>query len=133
MKLGFLAKIFASCLLLVMLGCGDQVRVAEGELVGAYTTNTNQGKEQLTLNSDKTYVQSYSSATRHFTNSGTWESSSGFLSGTKIELRGANLSEDDPSDSSQKHGLLFLQVYRDKGQLKLARNATANWYYDRVR
>jgi hypothetical protein len=128
MTLGFLAKIFASCLLLVMLGCGDQVRVAEGELVGAYTTNTNEGKEQLTLNPDRTYLQSYSSPTRQFSNSGSWKPRSKFLGGTEIKLRGANLSADDPLNSEQKHGVLLLQVYRVRGRLKLARNAAADWY-----
>jgi|SRR5581483_9879553 len=80
--------------LLLLAGCGEpgRVRVSEQELSGTYVTdiqlvaNTptgpvvrNIGKEQLILNSDKTYVQTFSSPTRQFTNRGTWQSSNHFL------------------------------------------------------
>jgi hypothetical protein len=128
-------------------GCGaaGHVRVSDQDLVGKYVmefqvtfVTTGQrvaavrAKEQITLNQDKTYTQTFSSPTRDFTNHGTWKTSNELLGGTEIELAGANLSEDDPSDSQWKHGFLNLQVHREKGQLKLARNEAADSYYSRV-
>ncbi len=116
-------------LLLTTLGCNDRVRASDGQLAGTYVTRTNTGKEELTLRSDGTYVQAFSSPRKQFTNRGTWKSSYRFLDGTEIELRRANLSEDGESD---RYGDLMLQVHREKGQLKLARNEAADWYYNRV-
>jgi hypothetical protein len=116
-------------LLLTTLGCSNRVRASDEELAGAYVTNTNTGKEELTLHSDGTYIQVFSSSRKQFRNRGTWKSSYLFLDGTEIELRGANLSEDEESD---RHGDLMLQVHREKDRLKLARNEAADWYYDRV-
>lgn len=116
-------------LLLTALGCNDRVRASDGHLVGTYVTSTNTGKEELTLRSDGTYVQAFSSPRKQFTNRGTWKSSYLFLDGTQIELRRANLSEDVESD---RYGDLMLQVHRENGRLKLARNESADWYYDRI-
>ncbi|HJX96058.1 MAG TPA: hypothetical protein VJ324_10600 [Candidatus Acidoferrum sp.] len=128
-------------------GCGEpgRVRVSDRELVGKYVMEfgvafaaTGQGvaavraKEQLTLYQDKTYTQTFASATRNFTNHGTWKTSNELLGGTEIELAGASLSEDDLSDSQLRHGFLNLQVHREKGKLKLARNEAADSYYSRV-
>jgi hypothetical protein len=46
--------------------------------------------------------------------------------------QGANLSEGDSSDSPSKRGILYLEVHRENGKLRLARNESADWYYDRV-
>jgi hypothetical protein len=117
-------------LFLTTLGCNDRVRVSDGQLAGTYLTSTNTGKEELTLRPDGTYVQAFSSPRRQFTNRGTWKSSYLFLDGTELELRRVNLSEDGESD---RYGDLILQVHRENGQLKLARNESADWYYDRVK
>ena len=134
--------------LLALVGCGEpgRARVSDRELVGKYVMNfgkvtpsttgpqiaTVEAKEQLFLNTDKTYTQIFSSAVRSFTNQGTWRTSNEFLSGTEIELAGAILSEDDPSNAQLKHGFLNLQVHRENGTLKLARNEVADSYYFRV-
>lgn len=92
-------------LLLTILGCNDRVRASDGQLVGTYVTSTNTGKEELTLRSDGTYVQAFSSPRKQFTNRGTWKSSYWCLDGTEIELRRVNLSEDGKSD---RYGDLML-------------------------
>jgi hypothetical protein len=134
--------------LLLLVGCGEpgRVRVSEQDLSGTYVTDLqlvastptgpvvrNIGKEQLTLYSDRTYLQSFSSPTRRFTNRGNWKSSNHFLDGTEVNLVGANLSEGDSSDSPSKRGILYLEVHRENGKLRLARNESADWYYDRVK
>src|SRR5260221_14519213 len=88
----------AIVLLLTTLGCSQRVRASDGGLAGTYVTSTNTGKEELTLHSDGTYVQAFSSPRKQFTNRGTWKSSYLFLDGTQLELRRANLSEDEASD-----------------------------------
>jgi hypothetical protein len=133
--------------LLLLVGCGEpgRVRVSEQELSGTYVTDIqlvastpngpvvrNIGKEQLTLYADRTYLQSFSSPTRQFTNRGSWKSSNHIFGGTEVKLVGANLSEGDASDSSSKRGVLYLEVHRENGKLKLARNESADWYYNRV-
>jgi hypothetical protein len=138
----------ASALILFALaGCGEpgRARVSDRELVGKYVmefgvtfVTTGQrvaamrAKEQLILNQDKTYTQTFSSATRNFTNHGKWETSNKLLGGTEIELTGFILSEDDPSDSRVKPGFLNLQIHRENGTLRLARNEVADSYYNRV-
>jgi hypothetical protein len=136
-----------ACVMFAFAGCGEpgRARVSDQDLVGEYVmefgvkfVTTGQrvaavrGKELLTLNQDKTYTQIFSSPTRNFTNHGTWKSSNEILGGTEIELSGANLSEDQPSDSQSRLGFLNLQVHREKGKLKLARNEAADSYYSRV-
>lgn len=122
-------NVIAIFLLLTTLGCNDRVRASDDQLVGTYTTRTNTGTEELTLRPDGTYIQIFSSPGKQFTNRGTWKSTYRFLDGTEIELRRANLSEDGQSD---RYGDLMLQVQREKGRLKLARNEAADWYYDRT-
>jgi hypothetical protein len=139
---------FSVVMLTGLAGCGPpgRVRVSERELVGNYVlefqsaTSTAkgepvaspQGREQLTLNADKTYVQIFSTATRQFSNRGAWKSNS-LLGSTEIELAGAIVSESDPPTAPSARGSLMLQVHRERGQLKLARNEAADWYYERVR
>jgi hypothetical protein len=121
--------------LLLLVGCGEpgRVRVSEQDLSGTYVTDLqlvastptgpvvrNIGKEQLTLYSDRSYLQSFSSPTRRFTNRGTWKLSNHFFGETEVKLVGANLSEDDVSDSPSKRGILDLEVHRENGNLKLA-------------
>lgn len=143
-------KTYLACVAFVMLafaGCGEPGRahVSDQDLVGEYvmefgitfvTTGQRVGavraKEQLTLNQDKTYTQTFSSPTRNFTNRGVWKTSNELLGGTEIELTGFILSEDDPSDSRVKPGFLNLQVHRENGTLRLARNEAADSYYNRV-
>lgn len=110
------------------------MRVSDRQLVGNFVTEIANGKEQLTLKPDQTYTQSFSSSTRQFTNRGTWKLSDEFLRGTDIELTGAivSFSEDDPSTYGSKRGVLNLQVHRENGKLRLARNEAADWYYERV-
>jgi len=137
----------SALILFALASCGEpgRARVSDQELVGKYTmefgvtfVTTGQGvaavraKEQLTLNQDKTYTQTFSSATRDFTNHGRWKTSNELLGGTEIELAGFILSEDDPSDSQVKPGFLNLQVHRENGTLRLARNEVADSYYNRV-
>lgn len=130
MRLSLFWRALAICLLLTILGCSDRVRASDEEIVGTYVTNSNTGKEELTLRSDKTYIQTYSSPSRQFVNRGSWKSKYLFLDGTEVELARANLSEDETSD---RYGYLTLQVHRENGTLKLARNEAADWYYDRVK
>lgn len=114
------------------MGCSNRVRASDQELLGTYVTNTNTGKEELILQPDKTYIQVFSSPRRQFTNRGSWKSSYLFP-GTTVELAGANLSEDDPTDSALRHGILSLQVHKENDNLKLARNEAADWYYERLK
>src|SRR5260370_32003039 len=135
-------KLFrAACTLvfcaLSLTGCGEpgRVRVSDQELFGTYVTDfqlvtntgagpvvSNAGQEQLTLSSDKTYAQAFSSPTRQFVSHGTWKSNNHFLGGTEVVLVAASLAEDETSGA---HGDLFLQVHKEKGRIRLARNEPA--------
>ena len=98
------------------------------ESLSGFTYYSN-GNEELLLRPDKTYVQSLTSPTRQFTTRGTWKSTYMFLDGTEGELAGANLSE---GESTERYGNVHLQAHRENGKLKLARNESADWYYERV-
>lgn len=119
----------ATCLLLAVAGCSGRAQASDQELVGTYVTDTDTGREELVLHPDKTYIQTFSSTKRHFVNRGAWEASRLFFEGTEVQLRQANVSEDESSD---RYGGLMLQVHREHGKVKLARNEAADWYYQRV-
>jgi hypothetical protein len=139
---------FIVLMLATLAGCGKPgwARATDQELEGNYVAEfqrvtfdvsgkpnvTRQGKEHLNLSPDKTYVQVFVSPTRQLTNRGVWKSSNDFFGGTEIELVRANVSEDDLPESPPRFGTVFLQVHRERGQLKLARNEAADWYYERV-
>src|SRR5258708_397066 len=128
----FVNRFVTACILLIVLGCSGRVRVSDHELIGVYSISGSLGQERLTLQSDKTYVQTFSSPKRRFTKRGSWKSDPMFLDGTQIVLNGADLSENDPPDAPPRHGILFLQVHRENGKLRLARNEADDLYYDRV-
>jgi len=132
--MGSLARLRALSLLwlLVCLGCGEKgrVRVSDQELPGTYVTNFDTGKEELTLHSDKTYEQIFSSPTKKFTNRGKWETKYVFLEGTDVGLIHANCSEDHPVAVPECYR--NLNVHREAGRLKLALNEAADWHYERV-
>jgi hypothetical protein len=120
--------------LFCMCGCKKylgQVRVSDAEVSGAYWTDFNTGKEDLTLNPDKTYVQVFASPARSFTSRGTWTSSNAFLGPTEVLLVGAVCSENDLGSSSTQYCSRNLVVHREGGHLRLALNESADWYYDR--
>jgi hypothetical protein len=131
----------ALLMLLPILGCGEegQVRVSDQELPGTYTTEfpgpvpgLESGKEQLTLHSDKSFVQVFWSPRKHFTNRGRWRSENEFLGGTAVILDGASCREDGPAGTPVLECAAGFSVHRVGGVLKLAVVAEVDWYYDRV-
>jgi hypothetical protein len=128
-------SLLASLLVLFfMCGCEKypgRARVSDAEVSGAYRTHLNTGKEDLTLNPDKTFVQVFVSPARNLTIRGRWKSSNLFLGATEIELAGAVCTEDEPSIPPAHDCDLTLIVHREAGRLRLARNEAADWYYDR--
>lgn len=118
-----------------MCGCleGGQARASDAEVSGTYSADFETGKEELTLNLDKSYSQVFTSSTKNVTNRGTWESSNDFLGPTEILLLGAVCSEDDRDASSPHKCSRNLVVHRKDGHLRLALNESADWYYERKR
>ncbi len=124
--------------LLFMCGCmeGGQARASDNEVSGTYVADFETGKdekEELTLNFDKSYSQVFTSSTKNVTNRGTWESSNDFLGPTEILLVGAVCPDDDNDASWTHHCSRNLVVHRKDGHLRLARNESADWYYERMR
>lgn len=64
-------QLCAIFLIFTVLGCSDQVRVKDSELVGTWVTNTNSGKEELAFLANKTYIQTFMSPAKQFVNRGT--------------------------------------------------------------
>jgi hypothetical protein len=121
-------------LLVFVLGCGEkgQARASVKELIGSYETEFKNGKERITLNSDKTFSQVFFSSQGQITTHGKWEASNEFLGGTEVLLVGNYASEDRPPGSPPVYGERTLIVHKEHGNLKLAFNEAADWYYDRV-
>jgi len=117
-------------MVLCISGCVEhgRVRVSDDEVTGAYSASFETGNEELILNSDRTYVQTFVSPNKTFTNRGTWKSSNPFLAGTQIELAGAVCSEDDHSPSPTRC-FRNLVVHRKEGHVRLGLNESADWYY----
>jgi hypothetical protein len=126
--LALLPVLFCTC------GCmkyAGQARVSDAEVSGAYWTDFNTGKEYLTLNPDRNYVQVFVSPAKSLTNKGSWKSSSAFLGPTEILLEHAVCSEGDGGAPSTQYCDRNLVVHREGGRLRLALNESADWYYDR--
>jgi hypothetical protein len=117
---------------LLSLGCGENahVRVSDNELPGTYVASFGKGKERLILYSDKTYEQVFSSPAASFTNHGKWETKYVLLDGTDVGLINANCSEDHPIPTPSCYR--NLNVHRARGNLKLAINEAADWYFERI-
>jgi hypothetical protein len=129
--------VIAACCLLVS-SCSDEpgrVRVSKQELVGRYVAQFDAGTERLELQSDGTYLQSFSGRNRKFVNSGKWLLHNGINSywdGSEIELLGFDLSDRDPTIHNPNQGVQNLQVHRTDGKIRLALNEAFDWYFERV-
>ena len=119
---------------LFAVGCGQggRIRVKSEEVVGTYRTNFDTGVEQLEVRSDGTFVQDFHSASRSIHRTGKWKIENHFLDGTDLVLIDADLSEDDPANSPERAGTRALGVCFRSGRLALAKNESADWYYERV-
>ncbi len=128
-------QMLVAILLLLAIGCGEQgaARASITELVGNYETEFQHGKERITLNSDMTFLQVFSSSHGQITTKGTWQKSNQFLGPTEVLLVGNYASEDNPAGSKPIYGQRNLVVHKEHGKLELALNEAADWYYDRVR
>lgn len=100
------ALILAICgaALISTWGCSDEVRVSNSELTGTYAMEFQNVSysfskqqqvvnykvtEQFILKPDHTYIQTFSSYPRTFTNRGIWKESNRFLGGTAVLNIGA--------------------------------------------
>jgi hypothetical protein len=124
----------AVCLL---LGCHTRdadegsVRVTRAQVIGVYETKFDNGSERLELKEDETYVQDFSSKSRPFHHTGQWRIENLFLDGSEVVLSNAALSEDDGTHPLA-FGELRLYTHDRSGNVALARNEVADWYYERI-
>ena len=120
--------------IIFLAGCGEAgaSRASVKELAGSYETEFTHGKERITLNPDMTFSQVFVSSGGEIRARGTWQRSTEFLGPTEVLLIGNYASEDSPPGSEAVYGQRILIVHREHGQIKLALNEAADWYYDRI-
>ena len=121
-----------------------QARASDRELVGTYETDFPNGKEHIQLNRDMSFVQTFVSPDQQIVVKGRWYHSNQFLGPTEVRLDGycaiGNNWGEDPASSVKSGPVscsalateLNLIVHRENGRISLARNESADWYYDRV-
>ena len=114
-----------------VLSCGEKghVRVSDDELPGSYVARFQTGEEELILRRDKTYEQIFTSPAKQFTNQGKWKTTYVFLEGTDVQLVDANCSEETTETAVRCSRTL--NVHKQDGELSLALNEAADWYYVR--
>jgi hypothetical protein len=108
-----------------------RIHVIPSEVVGVYHS----GNERLELQPNGTYVQDVASASPPIHRLGHWQIANHFLDGSEVLLINAVVSEPPipPIDPSPHlvFGDLPMYVHRRSGQVALARNEVADWYYER--
>jgi hypothetical protein len=119
-----------------LIGCSDEpgrIHVNRAKAVGTYQAPFESGQlERLELKSDGTYVQDFISATRPFRHAGGWRIDNHFFDGSDVVLINATVGEDEQS-RPLAFGDITLNVHDHSGKVALARNETADWYYERVK
>jgi hypothetical protein len=131
-KVGVLA---VSCMSLAITSCSDEpgrVRATKMELVGIYEATFEKGHEQLELNENGRFTQTFKSRKGVITAEGRWEIENHFMDGTDVILHDALVAEDR-SETSRETSTRTLNVHRKSGQLVLALNEAFEWYYTRVK
>lgn len=119
---------------LLITGCGEEpgrVRVRQDEVVGAYETNFDGGREVLELRNDQTYVQDFIAGKKSIHHTGKWKIENHFLNGSDVVLISAVVSENDKETAPERTGDRILNVHSSSGKLTLALNETADWYFVR--
>ena len=107
------------------------VRVTRDQVIGVYETKFDNGWERLELKDDGTYVQDFTSKSLPFRHTGRWRMENLFLDGSEVVLVNAALSGDDATRPTS-FGDLNLYTHVRSGKLALARNETADWYYEPI-
>jgi hypothetical protein len=107
------------------------VRVTRAKVIGVYETKFENGSERLELKDDGTYVQDFTSKSPPFRHTGRWRMEDLFLDGSEVVLVNAALSGNDGSRATS-FGDLNLYTHDRSGKLALARNETADWYYEPI-
>jgi hypothetical protein len=122
-------------LAILATGCGEEpgrARVKRDEVVGVYEAKFQHGLEKLELKSDRTYIQEFISENGPVYHSGRWTLTNNFFDGSDVVLYGALVSEDEAPGLAPKMGDRTLNVHRRSGNLTLALNEAADWYFVRA-
>jgi hypothetical protein len=135
-------KISNYCRIIVLIagalstvGCGDEqarVRVTQNEVVGAYEAQFDDGREILELKNDQTYVQDFRGQRKTIHHVGSWKIEDHFLSGSNVILVSCVVSDRDKGTTPERLGDRTLNAHRRSGQIALALNEAADWYFVRV-
>ncbi len=137
--LGPLAGAFlaAQCALVACSsGPGEQgrIRVTPTQVIGLYELELDRGVERLEIKADGSYFQDTVSDSRPIHHSGRWKIVSHFLDGSEVLLLNAVVTSPmTPDDKSPRAGFADVSLYAHNrsGQIVLARNEVADWYYER--
>jgi hypothetical protein len=120
--------------IIALLGCSEEpgrVRAGREQLIGTYEIKLDLDIERLELKSDGSYVQEFPSAQKTNRNIGAWTCENHFFEGTTVILANAVVFERENFDDSSRGGI-NLNVHMHSGKPALARNETADWYYERI-
>jgi hypothetical protein len=107
-----------------------RIHVNPVDIVGVYHSGT----ERLDLQPNGTYVQDISSASPPLHRTGRWRILNHFLDGSQLLLIDAAVSVPATPKDPVPHpvfGDLRMYVHKRSGQVALARNEVADWYYER--
>lgn len=132
----WLGHLYLFALGLTILGCGGEpgrIHAKKEEVLGTYEAEFQKGNEKLELKADSTYQQSFAADGKMEHRSGTWKMEDHFLNGTDVILLAAVVSEDDPAGAGERIGDRRLNVHRRSGNIALAINEVADWYFVRVK
>jgi hypothetical protein len=107
-----------------------RIRVTAADVVGVYRSGT----ERLELQPNGTYVQDIPSESPPLHHTGRWKILTHFLDGSEVLLINAAVVEPSTPTDPSPHlflGDLPMFAHKRSGQIALARNEVADWYYER--
>lgn len=96
-----------------------RAHASKADVVGSYKLRLDDGVERLELKADGTYVRDTLVHSKHVLSNGVWTIDSWNFGNTDVQIKTTDRE-------------INLQVYKRHGQIELARNAIADWYYERV-
>ena len=123
-----------TCTLVACSGGSEEegrIRVTPAQVTGIYKL----GSERLELKSDGTYIQDTVSESRPLRHTGQWRVVNNFFSGGEVLLIDAAIASDVGPEGKAlplSYGDLRLLAHNRSGEVALARNEVAEWYYERM-
>jgi hypothetical protein len=139
-NLGYLNTVGVLLMICALVACSGgseelgRIHVTAAQVTGLYELKLDNGIERLELKPDGTYIQDTVSKSRPLHHKGQWRIINQFFDGSQVLLINAAITPPatpEEKDPQLTFGDLPMYAHHHSGQVALARNEVAEWYYER--